>query len=140
MIDSRSLDDLLPVVKKKTEAFLAACKAKGIDILIYSTYRDNESQDWIYAQGRTRPGKIVSNAKGGQSVHNYRCAFDFAPLKNGKPDWSDGALFAKVGVIAESVGLEWGGRWKSFPDLPHCQFLGGLSLADLQSGKRPQEK
>lgn len=136
MVNSRELSDLIPSVAAKCKAFIAACKAKGIDIIITSTYRDNESQDALYAQGRTKNGGIVTNAKGGQSFHNYRCAFDFAPIVNGKIPWKDEVLFAKCGAIAESCGLEWAGRWKSFKETAHCQWTNGLTIGDLKAGKK----
>ena len=83
MKNSRSLDDLLPPVRSRAQAFLAACKQEGIDILVTSTYRDLESQAALYAQGRTAPGKRVTNAKPGQSYHNWRVAFDVVPLRDG---------------------------------------------------------
>jgi peptidoglycan L-alanyl-D-glutamate endopeptidase CwlK len=135
MINSRNLDDLLPVVREKAKAFIAACLLEGIDVIVTSTFRDYESQNALYAQGRTKPGKIVTNAKGGDSFHNHRCALDFAPIKNGKIDWNDVRTFTRCGQIAESVGLEWAGRWKSFRELAHVQYTGGLSLADLKAGK-----
>jgi peptidoglycan L-alanyl-D-glutamate endopeptidase CwlK len=105
-------------------------------VLITSTYRNAESQNALYAQGRTLPGKKVTNAKGGQSFHNWRVAFDFVPIVNGKAMWADTALFTKCGEIAESVGLEWAGRWKGrMIEMAHCQFTDGLSLADFQNGK-----
>lgn len=135
MISSRDINDLHPRVKALCESFLAQCKKAGIDVMITSTYRDNESQTALYNQGRTTAGSIVTNAKAGQSYHNYRVAFDFAPLKNGKIDWSDTGSFLMCGKIAESLGLEWAGRWQKFKELAHCQFTGGLTLADLQNGK-----
>lgn len=135
MINSRKLKDLHPVVASKAQAFRDACAADGIDALITSTYRDNESQAAIYAQGRTTPGNIVTKAKPGESFHNWRCAFDFVPIVNGKPQWSDTALFARCGAIAESVGLEWAGRWVKFKEAAHCQYTGGLTLADFRAGK-----
>jgi len=135
MINSRSLKDLLPVVAARADAFVTACRAAGIEVLITSTYRDNESQNALYAQGRTAPGKRVTNAKGGQSMHNHKCAFDFVPIVHGKAMWDDARAFSRCGVIAKSLGLEWGGSWSSFPDLPHCQYTGGLTLAELQAGK-----
>lgn len=134
MKNSRDIADLLPVVQVKARAFLAACKAEGIDVLITSTLRDAESQNALYAQGRTKPGKIVTNAKAGQSWHNHACAFDFVPIKNGKAMWNDAATFTRCGEIAESVGLEWAGRWKKFKELAHVQYTGGLTLAQLQAG------
>ena len=136
MTNSRKLTDLLPVVQVKAKAFLAAAKAEGIDVLITSTYRDNQSQDELYAQGRTRPGKIVTNARGGQSFHNYRVAFDFVPVIGGKAVWNDLALFRRLGKIGKSLGLEWGGDWK-FRDYPHLQYTGGLTLRQLRSGQVP---
>lgn len=136
MINSRNLTDLLPVVQLKAEQFVAACKKQQIDVLIYNTYRDNEAQNAEYAKGRTKPGKIVTNAQGGQSYHNWRCAFDFVPLVKGVPAWSDSALYLRCGIIAESVGLEWAGRWVSFRETAHCQYTGGLKIADLKAGKK----
>ena len=77
----------------------------------------------------------MTNAKGGQSFHNYKCAFDFVPIVNGKAQWNDIALFERCGTIAEAAGLEWAGRWKGFKELALCQYTGGLTLSDLQSGK-----
>ena len=137
MINSRNLDDLLPQVKTKVEDFIKACQHNGIDILVTSTYRDYESQDALYAQGRTTEGKIVTNARGGESFHNYRCALDIVPIVNGKPDW-DGShpVWAQIGEIGTKCGLEWAGNWKSFKELAHFQFTNGLTLSDLKAGKK----
>ena len=135
MINSRSLSDLSPKVAAMCSEFINRCKAEGIDVIITSTYRDAESQNALYAQGRTEPGRKVTNAKAGQSYHNWRVAFDFCPIVNGKCQWNDAALFIRCGEIAESVGLEWAGRWKKFNEMAHCQYTNGLSLADFQAGK-----
>ena len=137
MIASRDIADLLPHVAELAHRFVDACKAQGIDILITSTYRDDASQAALYTQGRTVPGHIVTNAQPGHSYHQYRCAFDFAPLVAGKIPWGDGALFKRCGEIGESVGLEWAGRWKKFKETAHCQWTGGLTLKELQAGRRP---
>jgi peptidoglycan L-alanyl-D-glutamate endopeptidase CwlK len=134
MINSRNLDDLAPPVKKRAEAFIAAAKAKGIDLLVTSTYRDNESQNALYAQGRTAPGNIVTRAKAGQSWHNWRCALDVVPLVNGKAIWDDQAMWKQIGEIGKACGLEWAGDWKTFKEFPHFQYTGGMTLAQLQSG------
>lgn len=135
MINSRKLEDLHPKVKVLCEKFISECKKQDIDVLITSTYRDAASQNALYAQGRTTPGKKVTNAKAGQSFHNWRCAFDFVPIVNGKAQWSDVATFTKCGEIAESVGLQWAGRWAKFKELAHCQYTNGLTLFDFQQGK-----
>ena len=136
MINSRKLDDLLPPVKVRTEAFIAACDGAGIDLLVTSTYRDVEAQDALYAQGRTKPGLIVTKAKGGQSFHNFRCAVDVVPLVNGKPVWNDSApIWFKVGELGKAAGLEWAGDWKTFRESPHFQYTGGKTLKQLQDGE-----
>ena len=136
MINSRSLDELLSPVRKRVDQFLAECKLNNIDLLVTSTYRDIESQDALYAQGRTTAGSIVTNARGGFSFHNYRCAIDVVPLVNGKPMW-DGkdAVWAKIGALGKAAGLDWAGDWKTFKELAHFQYTNGLSLADLNAGK-----
>jgi len=125
---SRELKDLHPVIQTKAKQHLLDCAKEGIDLLIYCTYRSGAEQDHLYAQGRTAPGKIVTNAKAGQSLHNYALqgkpaslAYDCVPLKAGKPAWNDKELYERVGVIGERLGLEWAGRWKRFKESPHFQ-------------------
>ncbi len=135
MINSRDLNDLHPAVAARCRDFVARCRAAGIDVLITSTYRDAASQAALYAQGRTTPGNIVTYARAGESWHNWRVAFDFVPLVNGKAQWQDTALFTRCGVLAEAAGLEWAGRWRRFRELAHCQYTGGLTLTDFRAGK-----
>jgi len=137
MINSRKIEDLIPVVQKKVIAFKELCDADGIDLLITATYRDHESQNALYAQGRTTNGPIVTNARGGQSMHNFRCAVDVVPLRNGKPIWTtQDPVWARVGALGEAAGLDWSGRWQGkLKEMAHFQYTGGLSLADLQNGK-----
>jgi len=128
-------------VAAKARAHVKACADEGIDLLITCTYRDREEQDRLYAQGRTAPGSKVTNAKGGQSFHNYRVAYDVVPMRNGKPVWKtageDGKLWERIGELGEAQGLEWAGRWKKFREMAHFQYTGGLTLADLQKGALP---
>ena len=137
---SRDLADLHHSVAVKAHAHIAACKAVGIDLLVTCTSRTFAEQDALYAQGRTAPGSIVTNAKGGQSLHNYNVAYDVVPLRHGKPVWGttgeDGVLWAKVGELGKAQGLEWAGDWKKFKEYPHFQYTGGLTLAQLQQGAK----
>ena len=138
MISSRDLNDLHPTVRALAAAHVAACHAAGIDLLVTCTYRDPEEQERLYAFGRSVSGTKVTNAKSGQSFHNYRLAYDVVPLRHGKPVWgtkgADGELWAKVGALGEKLGLEWAGNWARFKEFPHFQFTGGHSLAHFQKG------
>ena len=136
MVNSRNIDDLLPVVQSRVRKFLELCHENDIDLLITSTFRDNESQNALYAQGRTAPGKKVTNAKAGESWHNYRCAVDVVPLRNGKPVW-DGSdpVCQTVGELGKQAGLEWAGDWKKFKELAHFQYTGGKTMAQLRMGE-----
>ena len=135
MITSRDINDLLPDVQEKAKEHVRLCKAEGIDLLIYCTYRDYAAQTDLFARGRTvlyeagHMVKKVTNARAGQSFHNFRRAYDCVPLIHGKPIWdtagAHAALWERVGKIGESLGLEWAGRWISFKELPHFQLTGG---------------
>lgn len=140
MINSRDIADLHPRVQPMAREFVAHCAAAGIDLLVTSTFRDADSQAALYAQGRTKPGNVVTNAKPGLSWHNWRCALDVVPLRIGKPVWGtaskeDATLWAVVGEIGEACGLEWAGRWTTFRELAHFQFRAGLTLCDFAAGK-----
>jgi peptidoglycan LD-endopeptidase CwlK len=138
VISSRNLEDLLPVVKDMAEQLIEACKAAGVDLIIVSTYRDLEAQAEIYAKGRSTPGPIRTNAKPGESLHNWRVAIDFCPLEFGKAAWDDMAAFERVGELAETIGFEWAGRWTGrLREEGHIQYRGGLSLAQLENGSVP---
>lgn len=115
-MSSRSIDDLTPHMRELTVKFLDKCAQAGLDILIYCTLRSNEEQDALYASGRTISGPIKTNARAGQSSHNpdkmgKARAFDFVPMIHGKPQWNDKDLYLKAGILGESVGLKWSGRW-----------------------------
>jgi peptidoglycan L-alanyl-D-glutamate endopeptidase CwlK len=135
MINSRDIHALNPRTSAKALDFQVRCANAGIDIIFTSTFRDDESQNSLYAQGRTTPGKRVTNVAGGGSFHNWRVAFDFVPIVNGKAIWDDNDLWERCGVIGEQCGLEWGGRWKKFVDRPHMQDTMGFSIAQYQRGE-----
>lgn len=102
-------------------------KNSPYQIIITQGYRSIEEQNRLYSQGRTTSGKIVTNAKGGQSAHNYGLAFDFAPLINGKIDWDDIDKFKTVAAIGIKAGLRWGGDWIKSKDYPHLEYTNGLT-------------
>ena len=119
---------------------LERCKARGLDLLVVCTHRPDHEQAELYAQGRIKPGPIVTNAKPGQSAHNHTIdgrpasrAFDVVPLLYGKPiwedprdadaDWSNDWGWRIVGEVAAEVGLDWYGRpGAPFREAPHLQL------------------
>ena len=129
---SRSIDDLAPRVRAAALAFEGECKRRGIDVLIYCTLRSNAEQTALYAQGRTAPGRIVTCARAGQSLHNpdtsgHAWAFDAVPVIGGKAMWADDDAINRMGAAGEAVGLEWAGRWAGkFKERAHFQMKGGI--------------
>lgn len=100
------------------------CGRQGIKIKIGETLRTVAEQDALYAQGRTKPGNIVTNAKGStySSYHQWGVAFDFF-RNDGQGAYNEsGNFFGRVGAIGVSLGLEWGGNWKNPVDKPHFQL------------------
>lgn len=100
----------------------------GMQIEVVQGLRTFAEQDALFAQGRGKPGKVVTNARGGQSNHNYGLAVDVVPFTDNKPNWdAPNSIWVAIGAEAEKLGLEWGGNWKKFIDKPHIQ-LPGLSI------------
>ena len=127
---------LKPKLKRLAEIFIKECKKKGITVVITQTLRTIDRQNKLYAQGRSIPGKIVTNAKGGQSYHNFGVAFDFAIMEKGRIDWDiRNKKWGEAEKIGQSLGLEWGGAWASFPDLPHFQLTLGYTLSQFQKNQ-----
>ena len=137
-LSERRLAGLHPIVATRARALVDLCAHAGITLLVTQGLRTWDEQDALYAKGRTAEpvGKkyIITNAKGGQSFHNFGLAFDVAVLDAaGKMDWDTGHPgWALAGQTGKSVGLEWGGDWKTFKDLPHFQYTGGLTLAQCR--------
>jgi peptidoglycan L-alanyl-D-glutamate endopeptidase CwlK len=137
---------LHPLVKKKADQLKKKAAEQGIAIRITDGFRTLEEQDKLYQKGRADGSHIVTYAEGGESYHNYGLAVDFAlELANGNIIWDitfDGngnskSDWMEVVKIAKHLGFEWGGDWKSFKDYPHLQMDFGLSIRELQWGKRP---
>jgi peptidoglycan L-alanyl-D-glutamate endopeptidase CwlK len=129
---SRSLDDLRSVMQPRAKAWLAACQAAGIEVLVYCTFRSPQEQDDLYARGRYMPGKIVTNARGTppQSAHNVGLALDFVPLVGGKALWkAPSPEWLEAVEIAKSCGLESGSSWPKLKDWPHLQMPGWKDYA-----------
>lgn len=126
---SRRLEDLHPSVADKAQQLVKLAEAQDIEILVTSTLRTFEEQADLFAIGRTKPGDIVTNAKAGESWHNFGLAFDVVPLVNGKAVW-DNPFWNRIGELGKQAGLVWGGDFKSFKDKPHFEFHPDLTLAE----------
>ncbi|GEM_PF-545793 len=108
---------------------------KGVRLRFTHTLRTFEEQNALYAQGRTTKGKIVTNAKGGTSWHNYAMAMDIVILydKDGNgtfetASWDEDKHFMTVVNYFKSKGWKWGGEFRSFKDSPHFEKTFGLSI------------
>lgn len=130
-------DEVVSLITEVEKGFPA-----NIAVRIVQGLRTIEEQDALYEQGRSKPGSIVTNAKGGSSYHNYGLAIDFAILidKDGngtydelswdikKDNDKDGvADWLEVVKVFEAAGWEWGGRWSSIKDYPHVQKTFGYT-------------
>lgn len=130
--DSFSDKDLLkvePGFASKVQQIIELAKADGFTLDVTQGLRTVEEQNTLFAKGRTRPGKVVTNARGGQSNHNYGVAADLAFLVNGKISW-DEKLYQNIGRWSDAAGLAWGGNW-NFVDLPHVELKGLPSYKTL---------
>lgn len=141
MLNSREIDRLRPDVAANCRKWLELCKDAGLNVLVTQTVRDREYQEYLYAQGRTRPGSIVTNGKA-PTFHadNVGCAFDFCKNVKGH-EYDDNAFFHKAAAIAKGMGFSWGGDWKSFVDMPHIQWDNGgeWTSSMILAGKFPPE-
>lgn len=103
-------------------------------------YATAAEQNALYAQGRTKPGKIVTNARAGYSMHNYGLALDFCLIidgrsaswdmlgdydKDGKKDWTE------IVEVFKKAGWEWSGEWKTFKEYCHVQKAFGHNVKSL---------
>ena len=132
---SRKIEDLDPRLQPLAQRHRDLCAKEGIDLLITCTFRDDSEQDALWKIGRSgdkRP-KVTWVRRGSHNIRDARgnpasTAYDVVPLRNGKCVWgttgADLALWNRIGALAKSLGLEWGGDWK-VRDYPHCQLPGG---------------
>jgi peptidoglycan L-alanyl-D-glutamate endopeptidase CwlK len=149
MIDQitiKRIELLHPSLKDEAiQIYSEICKSlsNGVICRFTHTLRTIEEQNKLYAQGRTTKGQIVTNAKGGQSFHNFGLAIDFCLIVDGKATWERGTDFDRdrqpdfmeVVKIFEKYGWEWGGRWH-FKDYPHFQKSFGLTIKQLNNKEK----
>lgn len=139
-----------PVVKASALEMVKHAYNEGITVQISAGYRSLEEQANLYGQGRVYSYKgknysnlaktIVTNAKPGQSYHNYGLAIDFFIVSEDgrRAIWTVNEKWQRVAAIGKSLGFKWGGDWSSSKDYPHLEMTGGLSYTQLQAGKEPR--
>lgn len=121
-IDIKKLHPWLQYLLKKG---IKKCNKKGIYVIITEGFRTVAYQNKLYAQGRTKPGVIVTNARGTDyaSQHQWGIAFDIAIVDDKTTKKKEGTwdikTIKKAAKIFKSVGLGWGGDWQGFIDTPH---------------------
>lgn len=115
---------LHPLLQAKCHDLLDAAKKAGIELMVTGTLRTKAEQEALYAQGRSKPGKIVTRARYPYSLHCWGLAFDIAVVRDGKADWDAADLYEKVGKMGTDLGLVWGGNFKSFKDMTHFELAG----------------
>lgn len=137
------------VVKATALEMIERAYTEGIAVQISAGYRSLEEQAALYGQGRiysyngknySDPAKpVVTNAKPGQSYHNFGLAIDFFLVSDDgrKAIWTVDSRWQRVAAIGKKLGFEWGGDWRTFKDYPHLQMTGGLTYTQLQAGKKP---
>ncbi len=129
-ISEARLANIYPRLADKIRNMAVMLQGEGIEIRVVQGLRTWAEQDALYAQGRTTPGKIVTNAKGGSSWHNLGLAADivpsqFSPDQPYSPDWnSSHPSWKRMESVAVSLGLVSGASWIRLVDAPHVQISG----------------
>jgi peptidoglycan L-alanyl-D-glutamate endopeptidase CwlK len=117
----RNIATLLPQAQPLARALIENAASIGIAIKVISGTRTYDEQNSLYEQGRSKPGRIVTNARGGYSNHNFGIAFDIGVFEGGRY-LDESPAYKAVGALGIKLGLEWGGNWKTIQDEPHFQL------------------
>jgi peptidoglycan LD-endopeptidase CwlK len=144
------INQLHPFVRDEVTQIINECNLAltgKAQVRITQGLRSFKEQDALYAIGRTKPGKKITNAKSGQSIHNYGLAVDICLIINNNEaswdtikDWDNDTIadwYECVKIFAKH-GWEWGGNWKTFKDLPHFEKKGYSNWRVLK--EKPLEK
>lgn len=137
----RCIASLHPQVQPLALMLVRIAAEHGVEIRIIAGTRTYEEQDALFAQGRTKPGPIVTKAQGGWSNHNFGLAFDIGVWENGQyvPECKS---YRIVGNLGKAIGLEWGGDWTSIVDEPHFEVVPkwATSMGEAQRLVRYRER
>lgn len=128
-ISEARLQQIAPFLAQKIHTMSDMLEPEGIIIRVVQGLRSWTQQDALYAQGRTTPGLIVTKVRGGYSYHNFGLAVDCVPddpsLPGYQPDWNaNHPSWKRMEAVGQSLGLDSGAVWRTFPDAPHFQITG----------------
>lgn len=140
-ITLQRIEQIHPKLREELKAIYDEILHRNLSVRFTDVFRSFAEQDLLYEQGRTKKGNRVTNARGGQSYHNYGLAIDFCLLRgskqepiwdltadlnqNNKSDWSE------VVFVFKHFGWDWGGDWQTFKDTPHFQKTFGYTTSQL---------
>lgn len=126
---TNKLEGVHPSLVDKVTRILCAMAELGHPMMVTDGVRSLKAQRALYAQGRTKPGKIVTHADGVSVKSNHQPkadgfghAVDCCFLVDGKPSWAEAHPWRLYGEMAKALDLSWGGDWKRFPDRPHVEL------------------
>ena len=93
-LSQRSLNRLVGVNENLVSVVKRAIEISEVDFMVVEGLRTKQRQEELYAQGRTKPGKIVTWTM--KSKHIDGLAVDIAPCnKDGSINWNDLKMFDK---------------------------------------------
>lgn len=129
-ISETRLGEVAPQLAEKIRQLDTMLQAEGIQIQVTQSLRPWSEQEALYAQGRTAPGSVVTNAQPGYSWHNFGLAVDVAPFDANQPDWNvNHPVWQRLVTVGGSLGLVSGSEWRTFPDWPHLQLTGTFGVS-----------
>jgi peptidoglycan L-alanyl-D-glutamate endopeptidase CwlK len=129
-VSEARLQQVYPALADKVRRMADMLSSEGIVIRVVQASRTWAEQQALYEQGRSRQGKIVTNCQGGRSYHNFGLGVDCCPSTHGPgmpydPDWNAAhPTWKRMEAVGQSLGLDSGATWRTFPDAPHFQLTG----------------
>lgn len=125
-------EGLYPPFEDKILYLLNLAEGEGMEVDVFDGYRSFKKQAALYAKGRTKSGRKVTNARPGHSNHNFGIAVDIVFKPKGRWSWAEFHPWKRLGELGKGLGLGWGGDWKRLVDRPHFQLKTKISLKTMR--------
>ncbi len=123
-IANKDITLLAPLVQEKLATSILVCHEIGYPVVVTEGYRTPQRQNFLYEQGRSRPGAIITKKKAWGSFHNVGCALDICFVVNGKWSWDKDLPWEKTAKVFQDHGFQW-----LFPfEKCHFQITSGMSI------------